>query len=143
MLDAQNTEFTALKTNLNVYQKLYDELRVAKDEQSIKSAEEIGNKIKEIKEKKKIIDLQRCIILSQMSEGIAAIHESGCINRDIKPSNTMIGYMETEEPARDENDNVIRNEKGEIQMKKVMVPYAKLIDQGLTVDMKSGEGLKK
>ena len=91
----------------------------------------------------KTIDLQRCIMLSQIAEGIAAVHESGCINRDIKPQNTMIGYRETEEPARDENGNVIRNENGEIQMQKITVPYAKLIDQGLTIDMKSGKGLKR
>ena len=95
----------------------------------------------QLEKTRKSINLQRCIMLSQMAEGIAAIHEAGCINRDIKPQNAMVGYRETEEPARDENGNIIMN-NGKIQMKTVKVPYVKLIDQGLAIDMKSGKGLK-
>lgn len=82
-----------------------------------------------------------CIILSQMATAVAAVHESGCINRDIKPQNTMLSVRTTAEPERDEAGNVIRNDNGEIQMKQTEVPYAKLIDQGTVIDLKEGKPL--
>ena len=50
-------------------------------------------------------------VLSQMALGIAALHEAGCVNRDIKPANTMVF----------EKDGVLS---------------VKLVDQGLTLDIK-------
>ena len=51
-------------------------------------------------------------VLSQMASGIAALHEAGCVNRDIKPANTMVF----------EKDGVLS---------------VKLVDQGLTLDIKN------
>ena len=82
-----------------------------------------------------------CIILSQMATAVAAVHESGCINRDIKPQNAMISVRTTAEPERDEAGNVIRNDNGEIRMKQTEVPYVKLIDQGTVIDLKEGKPL--
>ena len=113
--------------------KIYEEnLKSAHDDYNKKAfSDGINNVQKKIKE----IHLNQTFMLSQMAEGIAAIHESGCINRDIKPKNTMVGVQEIEEPQNVEN--------GKIQMQKVKVPYVKLIDQGLTVDMKSGKKLQE
>ena len=59
--------------------------------------------------------LQKVQLLSQMASGIAALHEAGCVNRDIKPANTMV-Y------EKDGSWSV------------------KLVDQGLTLDIKKQQG---
>lgn len=135
MLKAEDLTYASLKMNLMGYQEQYD-TAVKQNKQGV---EKFKKKLENAKKEKKTIDLERCIILSQTAEGIAAVHESGCIHRDIKPQNTMV---ETEKPARDQSGNVIKNEKGEIQMEKVEFPGVKLIDQGLAIDMKNGEGLQ-
>lgn len=61
-----------------------------------------------------------CVIFSQMAMGIAALHETGCVNRDIKPENTMVCF-------RSETDSVEDS------------IFVKTIDQGFTADLKEGK----
>lgn len=79
---------------------------------------------------------EKILILQETATAIAALHESGCINRDIKPGNIMVGVKEIEAPQKSTDNK-------KVEMEQTKVPYAKLIDQGMTVDMKSGYSVKK
>lgn len=57
---------------------------------------------------------------SQMAAGIAALHESGNVNRDIKPENTMVSLRDPKNAAED-------------------TVSVKLIDQGTAVNLKEPE----